>query len=121
MTETQTTTAEAKPVTSTLESIKQRYEALILELEAVPGELTAHFHQAISHAQLAFAAAKAHFKQIEDKVETEVSAIPSSFTLEGVKDAAASIAKAAKLAATAAAAPAAQPTATATPAPPAAR
>jgi hypothetical protein len=73
MTETQTTTAEAKAVTSTLASIKQRYEA--------------HFHQFISHAQLAFAAATARFKKIEDNVETAVSAIPSSFTLEGVKDA----------------------------------
>ena len=107
--------------TQTIESIKQRYEALILEIETIPGELTAHFHRAISHAQLAFAAATAHFKQIEDKVETEVSAIPSSFTLEGVKDAAESIAEAAKLAATAAAAPAAQSTAVATPAAPAAQ
>ena len=104
--------------TQTIESIKQRYEALILEIETIPGELTAHFHRAISHAQLAFAAATAHFKQIEDKVETEVSAIPSSFTLEGVKDGVASIAE---VAATAAAAPAAQSTAVATPAAPAAQ
>lgn len=105
--------------TQTIEPIKPRYEALILEIEAIPGELTARVHQVISHAQLAFAAATAHFKQIEDKIETEVFAIPSSFALEGVKDAAASIAEAAKLAATAAAAPAAQ--STATPAAPAAQ
>jgi hypothetical protein len=68
MTETHTTTAGAKAVTSTLASIKQRYET--------------HFHQFVSHAQLAFAAATAHFKQIEDNVESEVSAIPCSLTTD---------------------------------------
>ncbi len=111
---TDPTTQQAAP--PTFESVRAKAHDLLLEIDnsQVHTEISQFIIAGRAQVVAALSFVEAHFHAFEVKAaaavkaaEAKVSAIPTTFTLEGVEDATASIAEAAKTTASAPAAPAA--------------